>query len=45
MDVSVIVPVFNESEALPQLRARLEPVLSSCTPDYEILFINDGDKN
>ena len=42
MDVSVIVPVFNESEALPQLRARLEPVLSSCTPDYEILFINDG---
>ncbi|MBO7191566.1 MAG: glycosyltransferase family 2 protein [Elusimicrobiaceae bacterium] len=42
MDLSVIVPVFNESEVLPQLRARLEPVLSSCTPDYEILFINDG---
>ena len=42
MDLSVIVPVFNESEVLPQLRARLEPVLSSCTPDYEILFVNDG---
>ena len=42
MELSVIVPVFNEAEVLPQLRARLEPVLSACHPEYEILFINDG---
>ncbi len=42
MELSVIIPVFNESEALPHLRGRLMPVLAKCTPDYEILFVNDG---
>ena len=42
MQLSDIVPVFNESEVLPQLRGRLEPVLAQCTTDYEILFVNDG---
>lgn len=42
MDLSVIIPVFNEAEVLPQLQARLAPVLQPCTSDYEILFVNDG---
>ncbi|WP_428049023.1 glycosyltransferase family 2 protein [Candidatus Avelusimicrobium caledoniensis] len=42
MQLSVVIPVFNENEVLPQLRARLEPVLAKCTTDYEIIFVNDG---
>jgi glycosyltransferase involved in cell wall biosynthesis len=42
MKLSVIVPVFNEESVLPQLRTRLEPAVQQCTPDYELLFINDG---
>ena len=42
MQLSVLVPVFNEEEVLPAFRTRLEPALSPCTPDHEIIFINDG---
>lgn len=42
MQLSVVIPVFNENEVLPHLRGRLMPVLAKCTPDYEILFVNDG---
>ena len=42
MELSVIIPVFNEEAALPALRARLCPVLNTCTSDYEIIFSNDG---
>ena len=42
MQLSVVIPVFNENEVLPHLRGRLVPVLDKCTPDYEILFVNDG---
>lgn len=42
MQLSVVIPVFNENEVLPQLRARLSPVLDKCTTDYEIIFANDG---
>ena len=42
MQLSAVIPVFNEHEVLPLLRARLLPALHACTPDYEILFVNDG---
>ena len=42
MELSVIIPVLNEEAALPALRARLCPVLNTCTSDYEIIFSNDG---
>jgi len=42
MQLSVIVPVFNEEAVLPSFFARLRPALDACTADYEILFINDG---
>lgn len=45
MELSVVVPVYNEQETLPLLRKRLEPVLQSCTPDYEIIFINDASRD
>lgn len=42
MDLSVVVPVFNEREALPELHARLTAVLSRLVSTYEIVLVNDA---
>lgn len=44
--ISVVIPVFNEVESLPELVDRLLPVLDSVAPgDFEILFIDDGSRD
>ena len=40
--VSVVLPVFNESEVLPTLAAQLHAALTDCEVRYEIVFVNDG---
>ena len=40
--LSVVVPVFNEEEAIPLFIRRLVSVLAGADLDFEILFINDG---
>jgi dolichol-phosphate mannosyltransferase len=40
--VSVVLPVYNEAEVLPELAARVIEALSGCTRNYEIIFVNDG---
>lgn len=42
MDISVIVPLYNEAESLPELAAWIERVMAENGFSYEILFINDG---
>ncbi len=42
MDISVVVPLFNEAESLPELEAWIERVMNENSLSYEILFINDG---
>ena len=45
MRLSVIVPVYNEQESLPEL---YEAIVSSLTPlpyDWEVVFIDDGSKD
>lgn len=42
MDVSVIVPLYNEAESLPELAAWIERVMNENGFNYEVLFINDG---
>ena len=42
MDVSVVVPVFNEDESLPELTAWIERVMKENHFSYEIIFIDDG---
>lgn len=42
MDLSVVVPVYNEREALPELHARLTDVLSRLVSSYEIVLVNDA---
>jgi len=40
--VSVVVPLLNEAEILPELIRRLKVALLDCTPKFEILFVDDG---
>jgi glycosyltransferase involved in cell wall biosynthesis len=42
MDVSVVVPLFNEEESLPELCAWIERVVNSNQLSYEILLVDDG---
>ena len=42
MDISVIVPLYNEAESLPELHAWIKRVMDEHGFSYEILFINDG---
>lgn len=42
MDISVVVPLYNEAESLPELTEWIERVMRDNNFTYEILFINDG---
>lgn len=42
MDISVIIPLYNEAESLPELTAWIEKVMKENDFSYEIIFINDG---
>jgi polyisoprenyl-phosphate glycosyltransferase len=42
MQVSVVVPVYNEAEVLPLLYPRLPCVMTGLEESYEIIFVNDG---
>ncbi len=42
MDISVIVPSFNERESLPELCSRISGVMESNSWSYEIIIVDDG---
>lgn len=42
MDISVVIPLYNEAESLPELEAWIARVMKEHGFSYEILFINDG---
>jgi len=42
LDLSIIVPVFNEEQSLVPLCSQLTAVLSKLGKSFEIIFINDG---
>ena len=42
MDISVIVPVFNEEANIEPLHAELNDVLRGLGKSYEVLFVDDG---
>ena len=43
--ISVVVPVYNEEDALPLFYAQLREVLDALDHDWEIIFVNDGSKD
>ena len=45
MELSIIIPIYNEELALPALFARLYPALDKLDVQYEIIFINDGSRD
>ncbi len=41
-ELSVVVPIYNERAVLGELEQRLVSVLAASSPDYEIVFVDDG---
>jgi len=42
MDLSIVIPLFNEDESLPELSAWIEKVMTTNHYSYEIIFVDDG---
>ena len=42
MDISVIVPLYNEAESLPELQKWIERVMAQNGFSYEVIYVNDG---
>jgi len=42
VEISVVVPLFNEEKSVNELHSRLKLVLESLGRTYEIIFVNDG---
>ncbi len=42
MDISVIVPLLNEAESLPELAAWIERVMAEHNFSYEVIMVDDG---
>ena len=42
MDISVVIPLYNEAESLPELEAWIRRVMQEHGYSYEIIFVNDG---
>src|SRR4028118_174976 len=42
MDISVVIPVFNESESLPELTCWIERVMTENGYSYEVIYVDDG---
>ena len=45
MDISVVIPLYNEEESLPELHAWIAKVMAQNGFSYEVIFINDGSKD
>ena len=45
MNISVVVPLFNEDESLPELCAWIDKVMQKNNYSYEVLLIDDGSKD
>ncbi len=45
MELSVVIPVYNEDGNLDVLHRRLTEAVASLTEDYELIFVNDGSRD
>lgn len=43
MEISIVVPLYNEEDSLPELMAWIDKVLKGRT--YEVVFVDDGSKD
>ena len=42
IDISVVIPLYNEAESLPELYAWIERVMQEHHFSFEVIFVNDG---
>lgn len=42
LDISIVIPLLNEDESLPELHAWIKKVMDEHSFKYEVLFIDDG---
>ena len=45
MDLSLVIPLLNEEESLPELEAWIRKVVEKLGYSYEIIFVDDGSKD
>ncbi len=45
MDISIVVPLYNEEESLPELSEWINSVLTSSKLSYELILVDDGSKD
>lgn len=45
MNISVVIPLYNEEESLPELYEWIERVMKSNNFSFEVIFINDGSRD
>lgn len=45
IDISIVVPLYNEADSLPELEAWIEKVMNEHGFSYEVIFIDDGSKD
>jgi glycosyltransferase involved in cell wall biosynthesis len=45
MNISVVIPLFNEEESLPELCEWIERVMNTFSYSYEVILIDDGSRD
>ena len=45
LDISIVVPLYNEEESLPELLAWIDRVCAGNSFSYEAILIDDGSKD
>ena len=45
LDLSIVVPLYNESESLPELSDWVDNVVVKSNLKYELIFVDDGSKD
>lgn len=43
--LSIIIPIYNEEQIIPELHRRLTNAAQEITEDYELIFVNDGSRD
>src|SRR5688572_12951093 len=45
MDISIVIPLYNEEESLGELFAWIKRVLEKTAWSYEVIFVDDGSRD
>ena len=45
IDISLVIPLLNEAESLPELHAWIKRVMTENKLSYEVVFVDDGSKD